>query len=111
MKEKRKEQIRKRKNFLPTLIVTLLLWILVAGLIYFVDPETTFALPGFFLLIFLGLLFAFSTVFASSRQGFLISFGFTLFLILRYFGVGNILNFLLLSGLLITVEIYFVRRK
>jgi len=84
---------------------------LTVGLVYFIDPEATFALPGFFLLIFLSLLFTFSTIFASSRRGFLISAGFTLFLILRYFGVGNILNFLLISGLLITAEIYFGRRS
>jgi len=110
MKEKRKEQIRRRKNFLPTLIITFLLWMLTSGLVYFIDPETALALPGFFLLIFLSLLFTFSTIFASSRRGFLISFGITLFLILRYFGVGNVLNFLLISGLLVTAEIYFGRR-
>ena len=43
----------RRKNFLPTLIVTFILWILTVNLVYFIDPETTFALPGFFLLIFL----------------------------------------------------------
>ena len=109
MKEKRKKQIRRRKNFLPTLIVTLLLWSLTFSLVYFIDPETALAVPGFFVLIFLSLLFTFSTIFASSRRGFLISFGIILFLILRYFGVGNILNFLLISGLLITAEIYFRR--
>lgn len=109
MKEKRKEQTRRRKNFLPTLIVTLLLWSLTASLVYFVDPETVLAVPGFFVLVFLSLLFTFSTMFANSRQGFLISIGITLFLILRYFGVGNILNFLLISGLLVTAEIYFKR--
>ncbi len=45
MKEKRKEQRRKRKNFLPTLIVTFLLWMSTTGLVYFVDPETVLALP------------------------------------------------------------------
>ena len=101
----------RRKNFLPTLIVTFLLWMATAGLIYFIDPETLLALPGFFVLIFLSFLFTFSTIFASSRRGFLISFGITLFLVLRYFGVGNILNFLLISGLLVTAEIYFGRRS
>ena len=35
-----REQILKRKNFLPTLLVTILLWILLGALVYFVDPET-----------------------------------------------------------------------
>jgi len=96
---------------LPTLIVTFLLWMATAGLVYFIDPEALLAIPGFFLLLFLSLLFTFSTIFASSKRGFLASFGITLFLILRYFGVGNILNFLLLSGLLVTAEIYFGRRS
>jgi len=101
----------RRKNFLPTLMVTFLLWMLTAGLVYFIDPETVLAIPGFFLLIFLSLLFTFSTIFANSRRGLLVSLSLSLFLILRYFGVGNILNFLLISGLLTTAEIYFGRRS
>jgi hypothetical protein len=110
MKERRKNQILKRKNFLPALVFTLLLWLSVAGIIYFIDPHTFGILPLFFVLVFIALLFSFSIILSHTRRGFLTAFGLTLFLILRYFGVGNILNLLLISGIIIAIELYFFKR-
>jgi len=104
--EKRQTRKRARKNFLPTLIVTFLLWCLLGFLIYFMDPETIGAVPIFFALIFMVFLFTFSTLLASKRRGILTSLTLTIFLILRYFGVGNIINFLLLLGIAVAAEIY-----
>lgn len=105
----RKKEVRLRKNFFPTLIITLLLWTAISGLVYFVEPDTLGAIPTFFILLFLALLLTFSTLFANSRRGIIATIGLTLFLILRYLGVGNILNFLLILGLGIVIEIYFWR--
>ncbi len=104
--EKRETRKRARKNFLPTLIVTFLLWCNLGFLIYFIDPEATGAVPIFFALIFMVFLFTFSTLLAGKRRGLLISLALTIFLILRYFGVGNIINFLLLLGIAVAAEIY-----
>jgi len=109
-KELRQQQAIRRKNFLPTLIITLLLWFLVAGIVYFIDPHTFGVLPLFFVLIFIAFLFSFSIIFSHTRRGFLTALGLTLFLILRYFGVGNLLNLLLISGVIIAIEIYFTRK-
>lgn len=106
----RKQQVLKRKNFFPTLAVAIILWILSAGVVYFVEPEQFGILPLFFVLIFLSLLFTFSLVFGNSRRGLITSFGLTLFLVLRYLGVGNILNFVLIAAAILTFELYFVRR-
>lgn len=108
-KDLRHRQILKRKNFFPTLLFTTILWLLLTGLIYFSDPEAFFAVPTFFFVSFLALFFSFSIIFSNTRRGFVAALGLTFFLILRYFGVGNMLNFLLISGLLVTVEIYFKR--
>jgi hypothetical protein len=39
----------------------------------------------------------------------LIAFAITLFLFLRFLGVGNIINFLLITGLTITTDLYFTK--
>ncbi len=109
-KELRQQQAVRRKNFLPTLLVTILLWSGIAGIIYFIDPHTFGILPLFFVLVFIALLFSFSIIFSHTRRGFLSALGLTLFIILRYFGVGNVLNLLLISGVIIALEIYFSRK-
>ena len=106
MKENRKIQKLKRKNFLPTLLITILLWTLLGGLVYFVDPDTFGVIPLFFITLFSVLLFTCSLIFASSRRGLITSSSITLFLVLSYLGVGNIINFLLLLAIAICIEIY-----
>jgi len=88
----------------------LLLWAGLAGLIYFVEPDSPLAVIAFFALFFFALLFTFSTVFANSRRGLITSLALFVFLILRYLGVGNILNFLLIAGVAVTIELYFWKK-
>lgn len=107
----RQKEVKLRKNFLPTLAITLFLWGLLGGLIYFVEPDSVAAIPLFFLLAFLALLFSFSLLLAHTRRGFIAALATTLFLMLRFWGVGNVLNFLLIAGLAITVELYFSRNR
>lgn len=108
MKRKdRKEQVLKRKNFLPTLLLTVLFWILLGALVYFVDPRTFGVVPLFFITFFVTLLFTFSLIFANSRRGFLISLSLSLFSILMYLGVGNWFNLSLILAIATCIEIYF----
>lgn len=108
MKRKdRKEQVLKRKNFLPTLLLTILFWFLLGALIYFVDPGTFGVVPLFFITFFVALLFTFSLIFANSRRGFLASLSLSLFSILMYLGVGNWLNLGLILAIAVCIEIYF----
>ncbi len=109
MKEQRRAQILRRKNFLPTLVLTLLLWIATGFLIYAVDPFSFGAVPAFFCLVFLSLLFTFALLFSNSRRGFVAAGALSIFLFLRYLGIGNILNFLLLAGIAVAIELYFSR--
>jgi hypothetical protein len=106
----RKQQVLKRRNFLPTLLVTFLLWLLLGGLVYFIDPGTFGAVPLFFILLFVTLLFTFSLIFASSRRGLISAIGLSLFSVLAYLGVGNIINLLLIAAIAVCVELYFSKR-
>ena len=110
-KQVRTENIKKRKNLLPTLLITILFWIMISGIIYFIDPHQTGAVLLFFVFILATLFFTFSLILASSRRGVLVASAITAFLILRFFGVGNILNLLLITGLTITVEYYFSKMR
>lgn len=103
----RKQQILKRKNFLPTLLLTILLWLVLGALVYFIDPGTFGAVPMFFITSFLAFLFTFSLSFAAGRRGLIGAISITLFLILAYLGVGNILNFILITAIAIAIELYF----
>lgn len=106
-KELRKQQILKRKNFLPSLIFTIILWIGLGLVTYFVDPQTFGAIYLFFLLVFFSLLFTFSLILGSTRRGLILSVSLTVFLIFGYFGIGNILNLVLVLALGLTAELYF----
>ncbi len=106
-REIRKKEIKKRKNFFPLLATTLFLWISVALVIVFVDPDTFGAVPIFFILTATALFFAFTTIFGNVRRGIVASLAITLFLILRYLGVGNILNLILILATAIAFEAYF----
>lgn len=103
----RKEQVLKRKNFLPTLLLTILFWILLGALIYFVDPATFGVIPLFFITVFVALLFTFSLIFANSRRGFFVSLSLSLFSILMYLGIGNWLNLVLILAIATCIELYF----
>lgn len=110
LKAIRLESVRKRKNFFPTLIITIILLLSTVGILFFVDPVTHLAVPLLFVLIFSSTLFLFSIILGNSRRGFLIATWLTFFLILRYLGVGNILNFLIITGLMFVIEIYYSKR-
>lgn len=112
-KEIRKQQILKRRNFLPSLVFTFILLISLICIIYFADPKFSLFIILFFLNLFIFLLFLFSLIFANSREGFLISICLVVFALFSFFGIGNILNALLLAGLGIIALLYerFTKRN
>ena len=103
----RRQQVLKRKNFLPTLLLTILFWLLLGALVYFVDPSTFGVIPLFFITIFITFLFTFSLIFAHSRRGFVAAISLSIFLILMYLGVGNLLNLGLILAIAVCIELYF----
>jgi hypothetical protein len=110
LKQKRQKRIRLRKNFLPTLLVIVLLWSSIFFIVYFVDPKTHGALIILFVISFLALLLTFATIFANTRRGLLAAITLTIFLLFAYLGIGNIINLLLLIGIAITTEYYLMKK-
>lgn len=106
----RKKEIKLRKNFLPILILTIMFWVLIGYIIFFVEPYSFLAIPLFFLTLFFATLFTFTIFFANTRRGFIAAMSTVLFLFLRYLGIGNVVNFLLILGLAITIEFYFSKK-
>lgn len=106
MRSKDERIIRRKKNFFASLIITTLLWIAWATIFVYVPPEY-FLMPLIFLIVtFLAILFTFSLIFANTRRGLLVAIGTVSFMTLRYFGIGNYLNLLLIAGILLSVEYY-----
>jgi hypothetical protein len=80
---------------------------MLGGLVYFIDPDSFGVIFLFFILIFFCLLFTFSLIFANSRRGIVATIATTFFLLLMYFGVGNIINLILIVAIAVCIELYF----
>ena len=106
-REGRQQKIRLRKNFFPTLLIIVILWSAVFFTVYFIDPFSLGAIPLFFLLLFLSLFFTLSALLANTKRGFIMSLSLTIFFVLRYHDIGNILNLMLIAGIAITAELFF----
>jgi len=109
--EARQKKVKLRKNFLPTLFITILLWLLLAVFVNSVNPFSFGVVFLFLVLVFLALFFTFAFLFTSTKRAVVYSIAAIIFLVLRYFGIGNVLNLLIIIGLIITIEIYFFKKS
>lgn len=107
--ERRKQEIRGRKNFLPSLVITILLWGMVVAIVILTNPAGLLSVIIFFLFLLFALIFTLSIILGNTRRGILYSLSIILFLIMRLFGIGNALNFLFLFGISISLDLYFAR--
>jgi hypothetical protein len=109
--------VRRRKNFLPTVSLAFLSWLVVGFFVFFVDPKVirdfliSFSYLPFFFFLFLSLFLTASLAFANSRRGLLIAIGLITFLYLRLFGLGHILNATLLFFFLLSLELAASNRR
>jgi hypothetical protein len=95
MARKWKHQVLKRKNFAPSFIITLGLWVFLIILLFGADPMTWGVLPLFFILFFVAVFFLSAILLAHSRRGLFIAIALTLFLFLLFIGTGTFVNLLL----------------
>lgn len=113
-----------RRNFLPTAIVNLVLWIICGLIIVFLDPEKKLSLSLityhssfsiniilFFLTLTLSFTLTMALLFGNTRRGFLASLSFTFILLLRLLGIAHWWTILVLGIVISILEVYFVRRK
>jgi len=108
-KDKRKKEKRFRKNLFWFILLATALWLSLFGIVYLIEPSTIFIVPLFFIIMFVALLLSLSLLFSNTRRGILSSIGILAFLILRYLGVGNILNLVLISAIAIAMDLYISR--
>ena len=115
--------LKHRRNFLPTFIFNVLLWLSWFYVVFFLSPEkslqfSVFSLQSsipivfllFFLTLSLSLSLTFAFLFSSTRRGFFLSLLICGFLLLRLIKQAHVLNLILLGGILICLEMYFSRR-
>ena len=86
---------------------SIVLWIFLACIIYFVDPNTFGIVPIFFIILFVALFNTSRILLKNKRRQLIISLAIILFVILKFFGMGNIVNLLLLVGIVLTIETWF----
>lgn len=115
-RKKRQRQVLVQKNYLPTALLTLVLWALLGFIVWRVDPVVMrdLFLPNsyfvFLALLFFALALTGTLLLAHTRRGFSLAGLVVLFLYLRLHGLGNVINGLLMAGLFVAVE-YYVRNR
>ncbi|MDO8503706.1 MAG: hypothetical protein Q7S60_03370 [bacterium] len=105
------DKFRRRRNFLPTLLVTVILWGILTIIFFFIPPEAFLAPFLFLAVVFLTILFTGSLIFANTRRGLLLALGILVFMLLNYYNIGNYLNIALLVGILVTLDYYLSHRN
>jgi len=105
----RQFKVRRRKATIPLFVATTLLWVTVTVYVVTVSPDRLGAIPFFFVLLFATLLTTSLFFVGHFRRSFLISCVIAVFAILIYFGIGTILNAVLLVTAAISFEIYFTK--
>ena len=111
MKSRYKERIKKRRNFLPAVFLSLFLLLIWIIIFYFVPPAGTLTPSLFLIVTFLIVLTTTSLIFANSRRGLVIAIAAISFMLLNYFKIGNFLNLIFLVGILICTEFYLSKRN
>ena len=109
-----------RRNFLPTFIANIILWLSVALIIFKLSPAqktqlliTNYQLPIpvniilFFLALTLSLTLTLALVFGNTRRGLFLALFFDTCLLLRLIKQATWLNFFLILALFLTTEFYF----
>jgi len=109
MKNRRKNSL-KRRNFLPTFLASCLSWLTLLFLVLFYAPEAQLLIFLFYLLVFISLFLTFSLLLANSRRGLLFALAGIIFLFLKQIKQAHPLNLVLVGGILLSIELYFLRK-
>mgnify|MGYP005834640075 CR=1 FL=1 len=107
----RRKGLIKQKSLFLILAIDLAFWILLASIVLFIDPYSLGAIPIFLVTIFFATLIPATFILMNKRRGILTSSGLVFFLFLRYIGIGNILNLLLIIGVVLALEFYLSNRN
>lgn len=100
-------KLKRRKNFLPTLVIALSFWGAWFWLIFSFPPSSNLLLTTFYLLLFAAIFLTSALIFANSKLGFLTACFVITALLFRLYQIGNPLNLLLLLGIFLSLVFYF----
>jgi len=100
-----------RRNFLPTFVINLVLWVLVGLIIFYLNPDSYLNIVLFFLILTLSLTLTFALLLANTRRGFLLTLFVDSVLILRLFKLANFQNAALAFVIFFLLEIYFLKKS
>lgn len=103
-------KIPKRKNFLLSFAIAILLWLVWSVIFLFIPPEAYLAPIAFLATTLLAVFLTASLLFANTRRGLLTALGIIIIMVLNYYGTGNYLNIVLVTGILLTTDYYLSRR-
>ena len=107
----------KKKRYGWLLFFTVINWLVIAYVIFSVDPETIkdYIFPGSYLPMVLlmagGIFWVLSILFLSAVRALRWTIGITVFLLLRLLGLGTVMNGVLILGLLVSWEVYIFKTK
>lgn len=110
MKNRKIPERKKRYSWL--VLLTVLAWGLVGAMIVWVDPENVrdLLLPGSYLMFVVPLCLAvfllLTIVFLSAKRAWWWTMGLVVFIYLRVYGLGTLLNGVLIVGILVCGELY-----
>jgi len=110
MRKQLKTKIKRRKNFLPPLILAIIFWGIWVWFVYSFPPDNNLLIFIFYILLFLAAFFTMALVFANSKMGVTTAIWFIFILVFRYFKISNLLNLSLLTVISFLLLIYFSRK-
>lgn len=96
----------KPKRIIP-LILAIPFWLSLAFLVFFVSPDASGSIYLFFTVFSAAIITTLFVLTGNTRRVILASFVIIAFTVLRFFGIGNVLNFLLLVSSALAYEIYY----
>ena len=106
-------KIGRKKRYGGLLLITVALWGLIVWCVLRVDPENVkdFLIPNLYLpmglLMFGGVFFLLSIILMSASMALRWTIAVMVFLYLRVWGLGSMVNGLLILGLMLCIEFYF----
>ncbi|QLG69850.1 MAG: hypothetical protein CH104c_0619 [Candidatus Woesebacteria bacterium] len=86
-RNKAKILAKSRKNYLPTFILTLVLWTLLTLLFFLTSPESTLIVITFIIILWLAIFFTLSAILLNARRSFIIATLIVEILFLRHLGI------------------------
>lgn len=102
--------MRRKKRFIPTLLLTVLSWGGFGYVLFNVSPMGFVSKILFFALLFFALFLSIALLLNNTRRGFLIALGILVLALLRFFELFHPLYIVLVVALLLTVELYFLKK-